>query len=126
MVFLAQLRLAMFVQQTLLLAHAQLTLLGQPDAHETAIASGAEGVHPPNSLVLAPHNSPLLKRQKPLRKRVVNIDTDDLIPILRIFLNLQALTLLLPLSLRLYLDKFPNIILRDMIAGIRTARNLIV
>ena len=119
-----QLQLSMPVQQPLLLTHAQLPIC-QTDLDEAAVPPGPEGLHLPSHLVLTADDGPFLVRQEPLRERVVNVHYNRLIPVHLLFeqllLLLELVHLFQPSRIPLISpDKFPYIVLRNMVGSIRT------
>lgn len=76
-------------------------------------------MHLPHFLLFRSDNTPLLKAQKSLCKRMINIYINNLILIIYFFLAKFTTTLLFGPN------ELPNIILRDMIRIERTARDFI-
>lgn len=120
MLLLAQLGLAMFVKETFLLTHAQLSFTGT-HLYKSTVSTGTEGVHLPHHLLLASYDHPPLESQETLGEGVVNINVNDLIPVLRVLLPLPKTLLFFPLfplyrfGLFFCLDELPDIILRNVI-----------
>ena len=134
----ADLHLSVFLQEALLLAHADLASWGT-DLDEATVATRAKGVHTPSHLGFTAHNGSLLVGHEALSERVVDVDLLNLVsivlfPLLLVFALIPFLLvscflplLFLPPHSLIFLhpDKLPDIILRNMIGRIWTARYLI-
>ena len=110
---------SVLVQKTFLLGHAQLSsriFKGYP--HETSISPWTERLYLPNLFSLTSHDTPFLKGQKSLGERVVYVHSYDFVTILQ----LRGVRFVL----RLELDKLPNVVLGDVIAGVGAAGYLVV
>ena len=110
---------SVLVQKTFLLGHAQLSsriFKGYP--HETSISPWTERLYLPNLFSLTSHDTPFLKGQKSLGERVVYVHSYDFVTILQ----LRGVRFVLGLEL----DKLPNVIFRDVVAGIGAAGYLVM
>ena len=112
-----ELCLPVLLQQPLLLRHAQLSLraLVECDFDEPPVSSWPKRLYFPYMPILTAHDAALLEGKKPLCERVINEDPDYLVPVLE----------LLRLAGFLDLNKFPDVVLWDMVGGVGTARDFV-
>jgi hypothetical protein len=104
-------------QQTLVFTHAELPLL-TTDRDETAVATTTERTDLPYLLGLRAHDLFLLVAEETLREGVVDIGVDDFIVLLQL---VQGQFLLIWRSL----DKFPDVVLGDVVGVEGAAGDLV-
>jgi hypothetical protein len=114
---LADLQLAVLLQQSLLVRHAQLALLAT-DTHEPAVPAWTKTMHPPDSPLLRPHHVPLLHVKKTLREGVVDVDSHFLV-----LIGISGART--GRQILVGLDQLPYIILGDVIGVVGAAADLV-
>lgn len=117
MLFLADLQLAVLLEQPLVVTHAQLAL-ATADPHESSIPSPAEAVNVPHLFRLRSYHAALLVPEEALCEGVVDVDIDRLVLVLVV--GEWELSWLV-----LSLDELPDVVLSNMVGVEGAAADLV-